>query len=67
MTTLNRSKRSNSKNSIKANEKSHEESFLAMAKKYIKPNGLYLLDKLNFIENYGTRIPRTLLAYNNLI
>ena len=26
---------------------------------------VHILDKLNFIENYGTGIPRIILAYNN--
>ncbi|MBE6152593.1 MAG: hypothetical protein E7165_04710 [Firmicutes bacterium] len=32
---------------------------------YRNPKLVHILDKLNFIENYGTGIPRTMLAYNN--
>lgn len=28
---------------------------------------VHILDKLNYIENYGTGIPRTILAYDNSI
>ena len=32
---------------------------------YRNPKLVHVLDKLNFIENYGTGIPRTMLAYND--
>jgi predicted HTH transcriptional regulator len=32
---------------------------------YRNPKLVHILDKLNFIENYGTGIPRTMLAYND--
>ena len=32
---------------------------------YRNPKLVHILDKLNFIENYGTEISRTMLAYNN--
>ena len=33
---------------------------------YRNPKLVHVLDKLNFIENYGMGIPNTMLAYNEL-